>query len=152
MKLTMLALFVVATLSAQEPAQDPFLNWMDRIAQQHLDQRDREIAAIHSTADLNRRKQLVRGKISEIIGGLPKYDGPLNARVTGRLQNESYTIEKVIFESRPNFPVPANLYLPKDHSSPRPGVVGSCGHSANGSSLTCLSVGTVLPLRKPRYD
>ena len=62
MKLTMLGLCVLGTLAAQEPVQDPFLNWMDRIAQQHLDQRDREIAAIHSVADANRRKELVRAE------------------------------------------------------------------------------------------
>jgi len=131
MKLTMIALFVFATISAQEPAQDPFLNWMDRIAQRHLDQRDREIAAIHSTADLNRRKELVRGKISEMIGGLPKYDGPLNARVTGRLQNESYTIEKVIFDSLPGFYVTANLYRPNQPGR-YPAVLMPAGHTQQG--------------------
>jgi len=40
----------------------------------------------------------------------------------------------VIFESRPNFPVPANLYVPKGGKSPAPGVVGVCGHSANGKA------------------
>src|SRR5690606_37517046 len=43
-------------------------------------------------------------------------------------------IEKVIFESRPGFLVTANLYLPKGRSFPRPGVVGSCGHSVNGKA------------------
>ncbi|MGD0223097.1 MAG: acetylxylan esterase [Terriglobia bacterium] len=38
---------------------------------------------------------------------------PLNARTTGRLVMGNYTIENVIFESRPGFPVTANLYRPK---------------------------------------
>ena len=38
---------------------------------------------------------------------------PLNAKVTGTVDRDAYTIEKVIFESRPRFYVTANLYLPK---------------------------------------
>ncbi|MBI5434353.1 MAG: acetylxylan esterase [Planctomycetes bacterium] len=37
---------------------------------------------------------------------------PLNARITGVLQRDGYRIEKLVFESRPNFPVTAHLYVP----------------------------------------
>jgi dienelactone hydrolase len=57
---------------------------------------------------------------------------PLNPRVTGVVERDAYRIEKVIFESRPQFLVTANLYIPKGRSFPVPGVVGTCGHSANG--------------------
>ena len=50
------------------------------------------------------------------------------------LNRDAYTIEKVIFESRPGFPVTANLYLPAGVDGPRPGVVGTCGHSTNGKA------------------
>src|SRR5580698_10735372 len=119
------------TLSAQTPAQDPFLSWMDHIAQQQLDQRESAIAGIHNVADANRRRQLVREKLSEILGGLPDYNGPLNARITGRIQNESYTIEKVIFESLPGFFVTANLYRP-NQAGRYPGVLLQAGHTQEG--------------------
>ncbi|MFO0826054.1 MAG: hypothetical protein U0792_23545 [Gemmataceae bacterium] len=54
--------------------------------------------------------------------------------VTGKLDRDAYTIEKVIFESRPGLLVTANLYLPKGAKGPRPGVVGSCGHSHTGKA------------------
>jgi dienelactone hydrolase len=37
---------------------------------------------------------------------------PLNARITGTLERDGYRIEKVVFESRPRFPVTAHLYVP----------------------------------------
>jgi dienelactone hydrolase len=60
---------------------------------------------------------------------------PLNARVTGVVERDTYRIEKVIFESRPGFPVTANLYVPTGRKFPLPGVVGSCGHSNTGKAI-----------------
>src|SRR5689334_4868178 len=101
-----------AVCLAQSSPTDPFLGWLNRIAQQQLDDRERAIAAVRTRADADRRKAMVRAKLSALIGGLPTYDGPLNARVTGRLQSDTHTIEKVIFESLPGFYITANLYRP----------------------------------------
>src|SRR5437667_12572466 len=79
----------------ERPDQDPFLRWMDRIAQQQLQRRESAIAEIRTVADAERRKEAVRKKILAMMGGLPDYKGPLNPRVTGRIQNESFTIAKV---------------------------------------------------------
>jgi len=70
----------------------------------------------------------VKNKIRLCFGPFPEKT-PLNAKVTGIVERDAYVIEKVIFESRPGFLVTANLYLPKGAKGPRPGVVGSCGHS-----------------------
>ena len=106
---------------------------MDRIAQQQLARRESAIAEIRTTADADRRKQWARAKILEIIGGLPEYRGPLNARVTGRLSNASYTLEKVIFESLPRFFVTANLYRPNQPGR-YPAVLMSAGHTTLGKT------------------
>ena len=68
-------------------ADDPLLDWMNRIAQQQLGEREAAIAQISTTAEADRRRQLVRNKVMEIIGGLPDYRGPLNARITVTLTN-----------------------------------------------------------------
>ena len=65
------------------------------------------------------------------IYSLPKEKTPLNARVSGRIKCKGYTIEKILFESRPNFLITANLYIP-DGKGPFPGVIGTCGHSNEG--------------------
>ncbi|HLN03765.1 MAG TPA: acetylxylan esterase [Bryobacteraceae bacterium] len=131
MRVTALLVLVSFQLSAQRPARDPLLAWMDRIAQEQLDRREKAIAEIHTVAEAERRKQVVRGKLLEIIGGLPDYHGPLNPKITGRIQAESYSIEKVIFESLPGFYVTANLYRP-NQAGRYPGVLLQAGHTQEG--------------------
>src|SRR5947207_14684876 len=106
------ALLSVLPLPAQGPTEDPLLRWMDKIAQEKLQARENAIAAIRTVADAERRKELVRRKIIDALGGLPEYAGPLNARVTGQIQADGYIIEKVIYESLPGYYVTANLYRP----------------------------------------
>jgi len=88
-------------------------------------------AALKTKADAEGYIRGVRAKIASCFGPFPDKT-PLNAKVTGKVERDTYTIEKVIFESRPEFFVTANLYLPKGAAGPRPGVVGSCGHSLTG--------------------
>src|SRR5579872_5082930 len=134
MKLTAITLLCAAflpSLCAQQPNQDPLLRWMDQIAQQQLQKRDSAIAEVHSVADAERRKKTVRETLLSVIGGLPDYAGPLNARITGSIQAENYTIEKVIFESLPGFYVTADLYRP-NQAGRYPGVLVQAGHTQEG--------------------
>ena len=121
----------LSPVSAQELTQDPLLHWMDQIAQQQLDGRGRGIAEIHTVTDAESRKRLVHEKLFEILGGLPDYNGPLNVRITGRVQSENYVIEKVIFESAPGFFVTANLYRP-NRPGRFPAVLLQSGHTQEG--------------------
>jgi len=90
-------------------------------------------AGLKTKADAEAYVRGVREKIAACFGPLPRKT-PLNAKVTGVLNRNEYAIEKVVFESRPGFYVTANLYLPRGARGPRPGVVGSCGHSHNGKA------------------
>ncbi|WP_262248579.1 alpha/beta hydrolase family protein [Parapedobacter soli] len=94
---------------------------------------DRVRGGLKTRADAEAYVESVRAKINKILGPWPDKT-PLNARVTGTVERDGYTIEKVVFESRPGFPVTANLYLPKGQKRPVPGVLGLCGHSANGKA------------------
>ena len=118
----------LAPLMAED---DSLLQWMNGIAQQQLADREAALAKIHSRPEAEARQAQVRAKILELLGGLPSYDGPLNARVTGRIDRPSYTIEKVVFESLPQFYVAANLYLPKEGGK-HPGVLRPMGHWEEG--------------------
>ncbi len=121
----------LSSLSAQQPPPDPLLRWMDQIAQRQLQQRENAISEIRSVADAERRKQFVRETFLALIGGLPDYNGPLNPRITGRIESGNYTIEKVIFESLPGFVVTANVYRPNQPGR-YPGVLLQAGHTQEG--------------------
>jgi dienelactone hydrolase len=117
------------------------LNRFGRMMQEYYVTRLREVektaatrrAALRTKADAEGYIREVRGKIQQSFGAFPEKT-PLNPRVTGVVERDAYRIEKVIFESRPGFPVTGNLYVPKGGAFPRPGVVGTCGHSANGKA------------------
>ncbi len=61
---------------------------------------------------------------------------PLNARVVGTIERRHYRIEKIIFESRPGCLVTAHLYVPDKLDGPAPGIIGSCGHAADGKNAS----------------
>jgi cephalosporin-C deacetylase-like acetyl esterase len=110
--------------------QEFFVTRENALHQQRLER----LAALKTKADAEAYVQAVRGKIRESFGPFPEKT-PLNARVTKVVEREAYRIENVLFESRPGFLVSANLYIPKGRRFPLPGVVGSCGHSANGKAI-----------------
>lgn len=109
--------------------QEYFVDQVREVERQSLDRKH----ALQTAADAEAYVQDVRKRIRMAFGPEPERT-PLNARVTGTVEREAYRIEKVIFESRPGLLVTANLYLPRDRQEPRPGVVGSCGHSVNGKA------------------
>lgn len=128
---------------ASAPAADAAapLNRAPRMVQEYFVARLRRIEAsgaarrarIRTKADAEAYVRDVREKVQRCFGPWPEKT-PLSPRITGVVEREAYRIEKVVFESRPGFPVTANLYVPKGRSFPLPGVVASCGHSANGKA------------------
>jgi len=89
-------------------------------------------ARVRTRADLLRLQADVRRKLQQSFGPFPAKT-PLEAKVTGQVRRPEYTIEKVIYHSRPGFPVTANLYLPRK-AGPFPAVLGACGHSQEGKA------------------
>jgi cephalosporin-C deacetylase-like acetyl esterase len=133
MTLIAAALLNLGPLLAQGTTGDPLLRWMDKIAQEQLQAREDEIATVRSVTDAERRKEIVRQKLLDALGGLPDDSGPLNARVTGQIQGDGYVIEKVIYESLPRFYVTANVYRPAQPGR-YPGVLLQAGHTQEGKA------------------
>lgn len=122
-------------------ADTGFRNGFPRMVHEYFVHRVRQAHARHvqayraleTQADAEAYVQHVRAAIRECFGAEPERC-ELDARVTGVVEREAYAIEKIIFHSRPGFPVTANLYLPRNVELPRPGVVGTCGHSLTGKA------------------
>ena len=53
----------------------------------------------------------------------------LNPVITGKLEQDDFTVEKLHFQALPKLYVTANLYLPKKLERPAPAILYVCGHS-----------------------
>lgn len=115
-----------------------------RTVQEHYVERVRAIMAarrerlrgLRTRAQAEAYVRDIRGKVKRCFGPMPERT-PLNAVVTGRDVYPRYTLEKVVFESRPAFFVTGNLYLPANRApgERRPGVIEMCGHAGPGKAL-----------------
>jgi dienelactone hydrolase len=108
----------------------------------HFDVRRAAVAALKTPDDVQRRRQVLRTRFLEALGGLPERT-PLNARVVGELKGDGFRVEKVIYESRPGHHVTAALYLPEG-KGPFPGVLVPCGHSDNGKAAEAYQRASIL--------
>jgi dienelactone hydrolase len=109
--------------------QEYFVESVHRVEKRANQRRE----ALKTRADAEEYVREVREKIQQSFGPWPEKT-PLKPRITGVVERDMYKVEKIIFESRPNFLVTANLYVPKGRTFPLPGVVGTCGHSSNGKA------------------
>ncbi|MCC6588993.1 MAG: acetylxylan esterase [Bryobacterales bacterium] len=125
--------FAISGYFAASADPDPLLEWMNGRAQKFLDERDKTIGAIRTKAEAERRREQVRAKLNQLVGGLPYYNGPLNARVTQLFTNNAYSLEKVIYESLPGFYVTGNVYRPNQPGS-YPAVLLPTGHTTTGKT------------------
>ena len=108
----------------------------------HFAARKAEVEKLKTPADVTARQTALRAKFIEALGGFPEKT-PLNAKTVGTLKRDGYTVEKVIYESRPEHHVTANLYLPEG-KGPFPGVLMPLGHSANGKAAEYMQRGAIL--------
>ncbi|WP_425618419.1 alpha/beta hydrolase family protein [Anatilimnocola sp. NA78] len=77
----------------------------------------------------NEQKPELRRQLHEMLGL-----DPLPARtdlqpvITGKVEHEEFTVEKLHFQSSPGLYVTGNLYVPKKIDKPLPAVLYVCGH------------------------
>lgn len=101
------------------------------VAFNQLEKRAKNIQKLYGKKDWAQRRNEVRNTLRKVVGSFPGKT-PLNARITGAIEENDYTVEKVLYESRPDFYVTAVLYIPKHTKSKQaPAVLYCSGHSAN---------------------
>jgi cephalosporin-C deacetylase-like acetyl esterase len=106
--------------------------YLIRVANEARDRRKQIINAIATRQGVLDRQKSVVAELWRMLGG-PLDKTPLNARVTGTIARPGYRIEKVVFESRPQLYVTANLYVPTGPGR-HPAILGPLGHSVNGKA------------------
>jgi hypothetical protein len=132
-------LLAAATTFATAPATDPttrpdtsrgdkmladyFRNETELLA-------SRCLADIHTADDWNQHKEEYRRQLLEMLGLWPMPEkSDLHPTVTGKIDSDEFTVERLHFQSLPHLYVTANLYLPKKLDKPAPAILYVCGHS-----------------------
>lgn len=110
-------------------------DYLRGLARESYERRNQALAALVSKAAIAARQKWVRETFWKLTGGEPERT-PLNPRVTGRFERDAYRVENVVYESRPGFHIPANLYIPKSGKGPHPAVLFQMGHSKNGKAAS----------------
>ncbi len=114
------------------PRVTPYLQYQTEQAWKQDDQRRAAWGAIHDERELLRAQDELRQRLLQMIGGLPAEKTDLHARITGTIQMDGFSIEKLIFESLPGVYVSALVYIPTDHAKKGPAVLVPAGHAPNG--------------------
>ena len=71
----------------------------------------------------------LREQILELVGlSNLKSRGPVRWVSKGRIDRDTYHIEKILFESYPGMLVPALIYVPNRHTGPLPAMISIPGH------------------------
>ncbi len=107
--------------------KDMLLAYMAQRLNRLATKRDAVRKEVRTAAELKERNAAVREKFRTMIHGLPART-PLGAVVVKRFERKGYRVENVMFQSRPNFWVTGNLYIPTNGTGPFPGIISPCGH------------------------
>ena len=116
--------------------------YLRRLYHEPLDRRLAELETLETPEQVAAYQARRREILANAFGPMPERT-PLNAQVTGKLDGAGFTLEKVIYESRPGFFVTGNLYLP-DGEGPHPGILHPCGHTDNGKAAEVYQKASIL--------
>lgn len=90
---------------------------------------DAGLNEISSGAEWEKKAPDYRRQLREMLGLDPWPErSPLDAVISGTIEHEDFTVEKLHFQSLPGLYVTGNLYLPKNVSEKAPAILYACGH------------------------
>lgn len=107
-------------------------DYLARLAADARARRLKSFAGLTGAEAVRARQKWARRTFIDLMGPFPEKT-PLNARTTGSFVRDGYRLEKVVYESRPGFPVSANVYIPSG-TPPFPGILFQMGHTDNGKA------------------
>ncbi len=87
------------------------------------------LAEIETSEDWLQHRDRYRRELQEMLGLSPYPERTdLQVTVTGRLERDRFTVEKLHYQSIPGLYVTANLYRPNDVEGRLPAILYVCGH------------------------
>ena len=86
-----------------------------------LEQREQHIKNLVAKEDWTNYQTGLKRKFGASLAKFQK--SPLNAKVTSKLERENFTVEKIIFESRPNYYVTGCVFIPDGINGTRPAIL-----------------------------
>ncbi len=132
--ITLFSLLVASVIQAAEPGSTN-LAYGDLMVADYFKTETAKIstnclANINSLADWQAQREGLRRQAAEMLGldPLPERTD-LKPLITGKLDRENFTVEKLCFQSSPHLYVTADLYLPKGLTNAAPAILYLCGHT-----------------------
>ena len=122
-----------AAKAQTESATSQMHAYLNDIGYKMLAERAKRVAAIETKEQAVARRDEVRRRIVELVGGIPATTGPVNAKSFDSIKEDGFTIENIAYESCPNYWVTANVYVP-DGKGPFPAMIIAPGHGAGKAS------------------
>ncbi len=130
----LVAFTLILSASAQKPASLP-RSMIPAPFDRYLERRVAELSSVDWQSGITpenwpaRRKEM-RRELQGMLGLDPWPERtPLQPVITGTVPGDGYVIEKLHFQSLPGLYVTANLYRPKEVTTPLPTILYVCGHS-----------------------
>lgn len=134
----------IVASGATAPATQPDTREGDRMIASYFRNETAALAArcladVKTREDWEAKKAEYRRQLAEMLDLWPtpaKTD--LQPVVTGKIESDEFTVERLQFQSMPHLYVTGDLYLPKNLTQPAPAILYVCGHShveENGVSL-----------------
>ena len=106
-------------------SEESKLRW-DSVKRMREDVNKRDVEAwraIKTKADWEKFREERIAKLRASMGSFPKAPAQVKVVATKTLEGDGFTVENIIYESRPGLFVTANLYVPADTSKPMPGFI-----------------------------
>jgi dienelactone hydrolase len=135
LSVVLFASLATATLLAVGPDSSPqleFNRYLSGLARAELATREAAIEAIQTRTDAEKRRGEVRETVLRLIGGLPEKPGPLRVQTVGTQKEDGFHVERLIYDSLPDFHVTADLYVPEKGKAPYPAILYTPGHYPAG--------------------
>jgi cephalosporin-C deacetylase-like acetyl esterase len=107
--------------------------YLNEVGYRMLAERAKRVAAIETKEQAVARREEVRRKIVELVGGVPTTSGPVKTQVFDSIKDDGFTIEKLAYESSPRYWVTANVFVPSG-KGPFPAMIIAPGHGAGKAS------------------